>query len=255
MKKLMYSLYSIISYSIGMASLVYMTGFLGEWPVPKSVDEGNHVEPLVAILNNLSLIGIFALQHSVMARSSFKKRWVKWMPQPIERSTYVLLSGVCLMAAFWFWQPIPHVIWDVENELLRSAIRVVFWLGMATVVTSSFLINHFELFGLHQVYAFMKGRALTPPAFRTPFLYQIVRHPLQFGIFIMLWAAPTMTVGHLLFSTTMLAYVLVGLNLEEKELKRAFGETYLAYQQRVPMLVPIPRPRADLQGEQIANCT
>ncbi len=190
------------------------------------------------------LLTLFAMQHSGMARRGFKAIWTRIVPGPIERSTYVLSASVCLLLLFYFWRPIPTVVWNVEATGLRMALQTVSGLGWGIALFSTFLINHFELFGLRQVYLAARRKELPSAQFRTPVLYKVVRHPLYLGFILAFWAAPTMTVGHLVFAAAMLGYIVVAIQLEERDLVREYGARYLTYRQQVRGLVPIPRSRA-----------
>jgi protein-S-isoprenylcysteine O-methyltransferase Ste14 len=190
---------------------------------------------------NLALLTLFGVQHSVMARKGFKERWTRVVPRPIERSTYVVLSSACLALLFLLWHPIPRVVWSVEGTAGRVALVSLAALGWLVALFSTFLINHFELFGLRQVYLAARQSEPRPPRFTTPLLYRLVRHPLYLGFLLAFWAAPTMTVGHLVFALGMLGYILVGIHLEERDLVREFGNRYLAYREQVRALVPLPR--------------
>jgi protein-S-isoprenylcysteine O-methyltransferase Ste14 len=233
--------YGVLAYAFAMATVVYSIGFLGGL-APKSIDTGM-AAPLVsgAALVDVLLLGLFALQHSIMARPQFKQWWTRIVPAPIERSTYVLLSALVLALLYWKWQPIAGVVWDVRGlPGATIVLGAIFWLGWAIVFISTFLISHFDLFGLAQVWSLWRGTELPPPNFRTPFLYQVVRHPLYVGFILAFWATPLMTTGHLLFSGLATAYIFIGMWLEERDLVAAFGETYIRYRERVSMIVPLP---------------
>jgi protein-S-isoprenylcysteine O-methyltransferase Ste14 len=236
-------LYGVVCYGVFFATFLYAIGFVGGLVVPKTIDSGEPESLPASLAINLALLSLFAVQHSVMARPAFKGWWTRFVPQPIERSTYVLASSLALILLFRFWRPLTQVIWDVEAAPVRFVIWGLFWLGWLTVLVSTFLINHFDLFGLRQVYLFATGRPYTVVGFRNPALHKLVRHPIMLGFLIGFWATPTMTAGHLLFSAMTTAYVLVAIQLEERDLVSFHGEHYRAYQQQVRMLLPIPRRR------------
>jgi len=233
-------LYGAVAYAIFLASFLYAIGFVGGFVVPKTIDSGPETATTTALLIDLALLSLFAIQHSVMARPFFKHWWTSVIPPAAERSTYVLLSSLILFLMFWQWRPLPDVVWSVTQPVLAAAVWAIFGLGWLIVLVSTFLINHFDLFGLRQVYLHFTGQAYTPIPFQTPWLYRIVRHPLMLGFVIAFWATPTMTQGHLLFAAVVTAYVLVALRFEERDLLAYYGETYSAYQRQAGMLVPRP---------------
>jgi protein-S-isoprenylcysteine O-methyltransferase Ste14 len=234
-------LYGTICYLVFLGSFLYAIGFLGNVVVPKSIDSGPAGGFPTALLVNALLLGLFAVQHSVMARPGFKRWASSVMPKAIERSTYVLLSSALLSFLFLEWQPLPAVVWRVEQPIGRAALVATFWAGWLIVLLSTFMINHFDLFGLRQVYLAMTGKAYSDPQFQRTFFYKLVRHPIMLGFLIAFWATPTMTAGHLLFSIATTAYIFLGVQLEERDLMAAHGERYEAYRQEVPMLLPIPK--------------
>ncbi len=236
-------LYGLAAYSAFFASFLYAIGFVSGLAVPKGIDSGAVVPVGEAVLVNTLLLSVFAVQHSVMARTQFKQWWTRFVPKSVERSTYVLCSSLALMLLCWQWRPIPTVVWSIGDPRLALVVTGISFAGWLMVLTSTFLINHFELFGLHQVANNLAGRAMPAPRFRTPLYYRFVRHPIYLGFMIAFWAAPTMTVGHLLFAAVTSAYVVVGALLEEQDLIAQFGDEYRHYRQRVAMLVPWRRGR------------
>lgn len=233
-------LYGIIAYLIFLASFLYAAGFVGGFLVPKSIDSGSTGATAPALLINLCLLSLFAVQHSVMARPAFKRWWTQIIPPAVERSTYVLASSLILFLLFWLWEPLPAVVWQVTQPWAVGALWAAFGIGWLIVLISTFLINHFDLFGLRQVFLYFAGQSYTPVPFRTPWLYRVVRHPIMLGFLIAFWSIPTMTQGHLLFAAVVTAYVLIALRLEERDLLAHYGETYSAYQRQVRMLLPLP---------------
>jgi methanethiol S-methyltransferase len=231
-------LYGMASYLIFFVTILYAIGFVMGLVVPKNIDTGAASSMTSAIVVNLLLMSLFAVQHSVMARKGFKAWWTKYVPKPIERSTYVLAASSCLLLLFWQWRPIPAVVWQVDNPDLAAAVAMLSLGGWVLVFTSTFLINHFELFGVSQVANHLVDKEVPAPKFRTPLLYKFVRHPIYLGFIIAFWAAPVMTVGHLMFAAVTTAYIMVGIWLEERDLIEMFGDQYREYKQRVSMLIP-----------------
>ena len=230
-------LYGVVSYAIFFGTFVYAVGFVGNILLPKSIDSAAQGPLGQALLINVLLLGVFAVQHSVMARPTFKKWWTKFVPQPVERSTYVLLSSLALILLFWQWRPMGGIIWDVQNTVGRVVLLSVFAFGWLLVLATTFLINHFDLFGLRQVYLYWSGREYTPLGFMTPGPYKLVRHPLYVGWLCAFWATPTMTVAHLVFAIGTTGYILMAIQLEERNLVEYLPE-YAGYRRRVPMLIP-----------------
>ena len=233
-------LYGGSAYLIFLGAFLYAIAFVGNLPVPKSIDSGEVGSIATAVTVNTLCLALFALQHSVMARPRFKSWWTRWVPPALERSTYVLLASLALLLLYWQWRPLPQLLWSVTEPLPAALLTATFWIGWAIVLLSTFLINHFELFGLSQVYARWRRQVLPAPAFRTPFLYKIVRHPIYLGFLLAFWATPVMSVGHLMFAIATTGYILIGIYLEERDLIALFGEQYRRYRRDVAMLVPLP---------------
>jgi protein-S-isoprenylcysteine O-methyltransferase Ste14 len=231
-------IYGIVVYAIFFATFLYAIGFVGNLFVPKSIDS-TPTGPLgTALLINTLLLAVFAIQHSVMARPTFKRWWTRIVPEPAERSTYVLFSSIALIILFAFWKPMGGTVWEVHNSTARAAIYGLFGFGWLLVLVTTFLINHFDLFGLRQVYLHLRRREYTGLEFVTPGPYKLVRHPLYVGWLFAFWATPTMTLAHLLFAAATTAYILIAIQLEERNLADALGADYAEYRRRVPMLIP-----------------
>jgi methanethiol S-methyltransferase len=231
-------LYGLIVYLFFLATFLYTIGFVEGVPGIKTIDSGPADSLWVAVVVDVLVLGVFAVQHSVMARQGFKRWWTRFVSPSVERSTYVLAASLAVALLIWQWRPLPAVVWAVDNASGRTLLYVVSALGWGILLMSTFLINHFELFGLHQVYNYWRGVRFSPPAFKTPALYRYVRHPLYLGFILAFWATPHMTQGHLLFAVATTAYIFVGIYFEERDLMAYFGEEYRRYRQRVPMILP-----------------
>jgi protein-S-isoprenylcysteine O-methyltransferase Ste14 len=231
-------LYGVVGYVFFFVTFLYAIGFVEDLVVPTTIDTGLSAPTMQALIINLILMSIFAIQHSVMARQQFKRWWTQFVPASVERTTYVLFATLALALLLWQWRPMPEVVWQVANPQAATAITAVSLIGWLIVLTSTFLINHFELFGLHQVANNLTGRPMPAPRFRMPLYYKFVRHPIYLGFIIAFWAAPTMTLGHLLFAAVTTAYIFVGIQLEERDMVDVFGDQYRSYKKRVSMLLP-----------------
>jgi protein-S-isoprenylcysteine O-methyltransferase Ste14 len=230
-------IYGLASYLVFFLSFAYMVAFIGNYWVPKSIDVGPESGLAPSILIDVLLLGAFSVPHSVMARPAFKRWWTTIIPPSCERSTYVLISSLLLVLIFWQWRPITTTIWRVEGWP-AATLMAICWIGWLIGLTSTYLIDHFELFGLRQVFDTLRQAATRPQSFKTPLLYRLVRHPLMTGLLLAFWATPHMSAGHLLFALVMTAFILVGVRFEERDLVAQFGESYERYRQQVPMLVP-----------------
>ena len=244
MKRWLIFLYGVLSYAIFFATFLYAIGFVGNLWVPKSIDSARETSLVAALLINAGLLGVFAIQHSVMARPAFKRWWTRIIPKEAERSTYTLLSSVALIVLFAFWEPIGGTVWSVQSPLAQALIYVAYAFGWGLVLVSTFLINHFDLFGLRQVWLQLRRKPYASLPFKTPVLYRYVRHPLYVGWFFAFWATPTMTVAHLVFAVATTAYILIAIQLEERDLMAEHPE-YAQYRKRVPMLVPFTKRRRE----------
>jgi protein-S-isoprenylcysteine O-methyltransferase Ste14 len=231
-------LYGFASYAFFFVTFLYAIGFVEGFGVPKTIDSGPTAPLVESLVVNLALLAVFAVQHSVMARPAFKRWWTRFVPAPVERSTYVLFATLALALLLWQWRPMPEVLWSTANPTVAMALTGLSLFGFVVVLTSSYLINHFELFGLQQVINNLNDRKMADPVFRTPLFYQFVRHPLYVGFIIAFWSTPSMTVGHLLFAVATTAYIVIGALLEERDLVDLFGDDYRRYRERVSMLVP-----------------
>jgi protein-S-isoprenylcysteine O-methyltransferase Ste14 len=241
MSRIFALVYGVASYLAFLASFLYAVGFVGNLLVPKSIDAPPSDPPLVAAFVDTLLLLVFVVPHSVMARPAFKRWWARFVPISLERSTYVLVASLTLGLLFWQWRPISLVLWHVTNPVGRWLLHAAFWAGWFVALVSTFLIDHFDLFGLRQVYFFAAGREYRPPTFKAPGLYRYVRHPLMLGFMLAFWASPTMSLGHLLFAAASGAYILIAVQLEERDLVSVHGEEYRAYQKQTSMLLPFPK--------------
>ena len=241
MKRTAAVLYGLVGYVFFFGTFLYAIGFVGNVGVSKSIDKGSFAPPLTAMLIDLSLLGVFAVQHSVMARRGFKRVWVRIVPPPVERTTYVVAASLALALILWQWRPIPRLVWDVSDTTIELVLQAWFWMGWGILLVSTLLVNHFELFGLAQVWTYYGNRNPDQSAFRAPALYRLVRHPIYLGFLIGFWSTPKMTLGHLLFSVATTAYILLGIYCEERDLIAGYGNTYHEYRRRVPMLVPFSK--------------
>jgi protein-S-isoprenylcysteine O-methyltransferase Ste14 len=241
MKRYLIIGYGAAAYLLFLAAFLYLVGFVGNLLVPRSVDHGLPASIGQAVLVNVLLVSAFGVQHSVMARPAFKAWWTRFVPPSIERSTYVVLSSAVLMLLYWQWRNMPAVIWDVRQPAGRLALWALFWLGWVIALASTFMVSHFDLFGLRQVYLAWRGKPYTHIGFHARLLYRLVRHPLMLGFLIAFWATPTMTAGHLLFSIAMTGYILIAIQVEERDLVAALGDQYRDYRRDVPGLLPRPR--------------
>ena len=244
MKKILIFLFGIFAYIVFLGAFLYAIGFVGNFIVPKSIDTGVESSFLQALLVNSLILSVFALQHSIMARPAFKRWWTKIVPKAAERSVYVLLSSLALLLIFWQWQPVKAIVWEVENPTLVLIIQALYFSGWLIILLSSFMINHFHLFGLKQIYDNFKNNPSSNMKFRKVFLYQIVRHPLMFGFLISFWATPLMTMGHFMFTIITSLYIYIAVKfLEERDLRKELGSVYEQYQEEVPMLIPFLKRR------------
>ncbi len=233
--------YGFLAYALFLATFLYAVGFLAGVGVPKSIDTGDGGSPGTALLVDLALLGLFAVQHSLMARPWFKRSWTRIVPAPVERSTYVLLSSACLILLFWLWQPLPGRAWTLEAPAGVALLWAAYAVGWLLILVSTFLIDHFDLFGLRQVVRYFRGASQAPPPFQARLFYRVVRHPLMLGWLVVFWSTPRMSAGHLLFALTTTLYILAAIQIEERDLLRSHGDSYVSYRQRVPMLLPWPK--------------
>ncbi len=243
MAQILTLVYGFVAYGVFLGAFLYAIGFVGNIVVPKSIDSGTTVPLMEALVANVLLLTLFAVQHSVMARPAFKRWWTRIVPKQVERSTYVLLASSILLLLFWQWRPIPGVVWDAQSTMLGPVLLGLFGIGWLIVLLSTFMINHFDLFGLRQVTLYFQRRPYAPVSFVTRGLYKFVRHPIMLGFLIAFWATPVMTPGHLMFAVVTTAYILVALQLEEHDLLEADRPTYERYRRETPMLIPLPKAR------------
>ena len=243
MKRVVFLLYGAVSYFAFLGTILYAIGFVGNHIVPKTIDGDPEVPLASAIFTNASLLLLFAMQHSIMARPTFKRWWMRIIPAELERSSFVLLSSICLVLMMWQWQPIGGIVWSVKNGMANTFLNIAYLTGWAIVFVSTFLIDHFDLFGLRQVWLYFTGKPYSELPFRLPGLYRLVRHPLYFGFLVAFWSTPVMTVAHLLFATLTTGYILTAIRFEEKDLVVRFGEKYSHYKQWAPMLIPFTKRR------------
>ena len=241
MNKLLVSLYGIVSYIVFFLSFLYAIGFVGNLLVPKSIDSGEVSAIVPSLIINIVLLSLFAVPHSVMARPAFKQWFTRFIPEVIERSTYVLVSSLLLFLLYALWQPMPDIIWNVESAIGSMILTGIFWLGWLVVLLSTFMVNHFDLFGLRQVYINFKGQEYSHLEFKVVGLYKMCRHPIMLGFIIAFWATPTMTTGHLLFTVMTTAYIFIALQFEERDMATFFGDVYKNYQKKVPMVFPFKK--------------
>ncbi len=232
-------IYGVLAYIVFFLTFLYSVGFIGGFLVPKHINSGEEGSLTISLVINLILLSVFALQHSIMARPKFKEIWTRIIPKSIERSTYVWLSSFALILIFMFWMPMQGIIWDVSGTIFGSALQIIFWIGWLIVLTSTFMIDHFDLFGLRQIYLNLKQREYSHTGFKKVLFYKMVRHPIMSGFLIAFWATPVMTVGHLLFAVVTTIYIYIAVKyLEEKDLVDSIGADYIDYQKEVGMLIP-----------------
>jgi protein-S-isoprenylcysteine O-methyltransferase Ste14 len=245
-------LYGIVAYATFLVTILYAIGFVGNFVVPKSIDTGVAGPFLESLIVNTLLLGLFAIQHSVMARPGFKRWWTRLVPTSIERSTYVLFSSLALLLLYWQWRPMPEPVWTVQNPIAAAALTATSLFGWVLLVLSTFMLSHFELFGLSQVFARLFRKDLPAAKFHTPLLYRVVRHPIYLSFLLAFWATASMTVGHLLFALATTGYILIAIQLEERDLVDLFGDQYRRYRQNVGMLFPLPGRKSDRTDPEVS---
>jgi methanethiol S-methyltransferase len=243
------ALYGATAYLLFLGSFLYAIGFVAGAPLPKTIDTGTAGPLSASLALDAVLLGLFAVQHSVMARPAFKRLWTRIVPHSVERSTYVICASSALILLFWQWRPIPFPVWKLTGATIALTLQVISGGGWLLVLLSTFALSHFELFGLKQVYVRLRGRTLPAPEFKAPLLYRVVRHPIYLGFLLAFWFTPVMTVGHLLFAVATTGYILIGIQLEERDLVTSFGDHYRRYRREVPMLVPSLRTRVATDPE------
>jgi protein-S-isoprenylcysteine O-methyltransferase Ste14 len=248
-KRVLFFAYGVFSYLVFFGTFLYAIGFIGNFGVPRTLDGAASGSFVLNLLIDAALLTLFAAQHSIMARRWFKDWWTRLVPKPVERSTYVLFSSLALILLFWQWRPLGGEVWSVENPAGVVVLRAFFAFGWFLVLVSTFLINHFDLFGLRQVWLFLLGKEYQPLRFSTPAFYRIVRHPLYVGWFFAFWMTPLMTFAHLLFAVATTGYILLAIQFEERDLAREHGELYENYRRTVPMLVPLTGKRGRTNSE------
>lgn len=238
MKRVLALTYSVTVYLLFFATFLYLIAFVGNWWVPKSIDTGTPGALATSVIIDVLLVALFGVQHTIMARQKFKDWWTRYVPKVAERSTFVLIASLILILMFWQWRPLTQVVWSVESPAGVAALTGLCLLGWATMLYTTFLINHFELFGLQQGWNYLRGQEAAQTKFRKPTLYKFSRHPMMLAVTVAFWATPVMTVGHLVFSLAFTAYILIGIRFEERELVHNLGDAYREYQQTTPMLIP-----------------
>jgi len=247
MKRFAAFTYGVICYAVFLGTFLYAIPFLGNFGTERSMDAPATGSVALAVLINLGLLVVFALQHSVMARPGFKRVWTRIVPKPVERSTYVLFSSLALILMFWLWRPIGGLIWEVHNPTGQAVIYGLYAFGWGLLLLATFLIDHFDLFGLRQVTLYLRGREHENPKFNTPWLYRFVRHPIYVAWLVIFWATPVMTIAHLIFAVVTTAYILVAIQLEERDLVSVHGADYEHYREEVPALVPFSKRRPNVR--------